>query len=102
MHLYGAVVVCCTTFCTDIFQSECTFDVNHYHSVDYVQCGLGLYRGNIEKELRSAYMCAWQERGRLTAAERRLGELQRLGLTPPNGQCSPACSSDTEEVHYNI
>lgn len=39
-----------------------------------------------------------QERGRLTVADRRLGELIRLGLTPTNGQCSPACSSDTEEV----
>ncbi|XP_063614037.1 uncharacterized protein LOC134787224 [Penaeus indicus] len=38
-----------------------------------------------------------QERGRLTVADRRLGELVRLGLTPTNGQCSPACSSDTEE-----
>ncbi|MPC08638.1 Pleckstrin y-like domain family B member 1 [Portunus trituberculatus] len=38
-----------------------------------------------------------QERGQLTAAERRLGELIRLGVVPSNGQSSPTCSSDTEE-----
>ena len=43
-----------------------------------------------------------QERGQLTAAERRLGELIRLGVVPSNGQSSPTCSSDTEEVHHYL
>ncbi|XP_042881409.1 pleckstrin homology-like domain family B member 1 isoform X3 [Penaeus japonicus] len=51
----------------------------------------------LEKERQSLLSKIAKERGRLTVADRRLGELIRLGLTPTNGQCSPACSSDTEE-----
>ncbi|XP_068238737.1 pleckstrin homology-like domain family B member 1 isoform X2 [Palaemon carinicauda] len=51
----------------------------------------------LEKERQELLSKIVKERGRLTVAERRLGELTRLGITPPNGQCSPACSSDTEE-----
>ncbi|KAK4311576.1 hypothetical protein Pmani_016937 [Petrolisthes manimaculis] len=52
---------------------------------------------DLERDRQELLTKISKERGRLTATERRLGELQRLGLTPPNGQCSPACSSDTEE-----
>nr|XP_045622979.1 pleckstrin homology-like domain family B member 2 isoform X5 [Procambarus clarkii]XP_045622980.1 pleckstrin homology-like domain family B member 2 isoform X5 [Procambarus clarkii]XP_045622981.1 pleckstrin homology-like domain family B member 2 isoform X5 [Procambarus clarkii]XP_045622982.1 pleckstrin homology-like domain family B member 2 isoform X5 [Procambarus clarkii]XP_045622985.1 pleckstrin homology-like domain family B member 2 isoform X5 [Procambarus clarkii]XP_045622986.1 pleckstrin len=51
----------------------------------------------LEKERQDYLSRLAKERGRLTVAERRLGELTRLGLIPSNGQCSPACSSDTEE-----
>ncbi|KAG7165669.1 Pleckstriny-like domain family B member 2-like [Homarus americanus] len=51
----------------------------------------------LEKERQDLLSKITKERGRLTVAERRLGELVRLGIIPTNGQCSPACSSDTEE-----
>lgn len=51
----------------------------------------------LERERQNLLSKIAKERGRLTVADRRLGELIRLGLTPTNGQCSPACSSDTEE-----
>lgn len=51
----------------------------------------------LEKERQDLLSSIAKERGRLSVAERRLGELIRLGLIPTNGQCSPACSSDTEE-----
>lgn len=51
----------------------------------------------LEKERQDLLSKIAKERGQLTAAERRLGELIRLGVVPSNGQSSPTCSSDTEE-----
>ncbi|XP_050738373.1 pleckstrin homology-like domain family B member 1 isoform X4 [Eriocheir sinensis] len=51
----------------------------------------------LEKERQALLAKVAKERGQLTAAERRLGELIRLGVVPSNGQSSPTCSSDTEE-----
>lgn len=50
----------------------------------------------LEKERQDLLSKMAKERGHLSVAERRLGELTRLGLIPSNGQYSP-CSSDTEE-----
>ncbi|XP_076060048.1 uncharacterized protein LOC143036506 isoform X4 [Oratosquilla oratoria] len=51
----------------------------------------------LERERQTLLSKMGKERGRVNAAERRLGELTCLGLPASNGQCSPACSSDTEE-----